>query len=134
VEESATAAAGDAGGDAAQVLFRADTRGPEEIFSRGFEPKGGNMNLWEHVTQNPADSGFVSTTNSLSSAQDFASEIRADYVYRLRASGIDVNATFGEASPFPWENEVAVPGSIPASSIEGVWGPGGWIGNLLFAL
>jgi len=127
------AAAEDAGSGAAQTLFRADTRGPEEIFSRGFEPKGGNMNLWEHVTQNPADSGFVSTTKSLSSAQDFAAEIRADYIYRLRATGTDVNATFGADSPFFWANEIAVPGSIPASLIEGSWGPGGWIDNPLFA-
>ena len=129
----AALAAEDAGNGVAQTLFRADTRGPEEIFSQGFEPKGGNMNLWEHVTQNPADSGFVSTTKSLSSAEDFAGEVRADYIYRLRATGADVNATFGARSPFPWENEVAVPGPVPASSIEGAWGPGGWIDNPLFA-
>jgi len=128
----AAAAAEDAGNGVAQTLFRADTRGPEEIFSRGFEPKGGNMNLWEHVTQNPADSGFVSTTNILRSARDFAGEIRADYIYRLRATGTDVNATFGADSPYPWENEVAVPGPVPANSIEGAWGPDGWIDNPLF--
>jgi hypothetical protein len=123
------AEAGSDSGGAAQALFRADTRGPAEIFSKGFEPKGDNLDLWQHVTQNPADSGFVSTTKSLSSAQDFAEEQRLDYIYRLRAAGIDVNHTLGESSPFPWENEVAVPGSVPAGSIEGVWGPDGWLGN-----
>jgi hypothetical protein len=113
-------------------LFRADTRGPEDIFSEGFQPKGGNMDLWQHVTQNPADSGFVSTTSNLGSAQDFANEIRADYIYQVRANGFDVNEMFGDRSPFPWENETAVPGPIPPSSIEGVWGPEGWMGNPAF--
>jgi hypothetical protein len=114
-------------------LFRADSRGPEEIFSRGFEPKGASMDLWTHVTQNPADSGFVSTSKGLASAQDFAQESSLDYIYKLRATGIDVNETFGEASPFPWENEVAVPGSISGSAIEGAWGPEGWLDNSAFA-
>jgi hypothetical protein len=87
------------------------------------------MDLWAHVTQDPADSGFVSTSKSLSAAQDFAGQINADYVYRLRAEGIDVNETLGESSPFPWEHEVAVPGSVPPSAIEGVWRPEGWLGN-----
>jgi len=107
----------------------ADTRSPADIFSKGFAPKGSNMNLLEHASMNHADSGFVSTTHSLGSAQDFAAMIRADFIYSLRASGRDVNAELGAASPFPWENEIAVPGSIPGSSIEGAWGPGGWIGN-----
>ncbi|HUY45650.1 MAG TPA: enterotoxin A family protein, partial [Streptosporangiaceae bacterium] len=122
--EDAGAAAG-----AARTLFRADTRGPADIFSQGFAPKGSSMNLLEHATVNPADSGFVSTTHSLGSAQDFAATIRADFIYKLRGSGLDVNAELGAASPYPWENEIAVPRSIPGSSIEGAWGPGGWIDN-----
>lgn len=113
-------------------MFRADSRGPEEIFSRGFEPKGTNMDLWEHVTQNPADSGYVSTTKSLASAQDFAEDSDAPYIYRVQASGIDVNATFGHASPFPWENEGAVPGAVPPSAISGVISPDGWLDNPFF--
>jgi RHS repeat-associated protein len=120
------------GGGAGQSLFRADTRGPDEIFSQGFEPKGDNMDLWSHVNQNPEDSGFVSTTKHLSAAQDFADEVGADYVYRLRATGVDVNATLGESSPFPWEHEVAVPGGVPPSAIEGVFGPQSWLDNPLF--
>ena len=104
--------------DEAGALYRADSRGPDEIFKTGFEPKGNNMDLWAHVTENPADSGYVSTTSSLQAAQDFADENGLDYIYRVQANGVDVNATFGEDSPFPWEHEVAVPGSIPPSAIE----------------
>jgi RHS repeat-associated protein len=124
---SIESAAGTAGG--AGTVFRADTRGPEEIFSQGFQPKGKNLDLVQHVTQNPADSGFVSTTHHLGSAQDFADEVGAPWIYKARASGIDVNAHLGSASPFPWENEIAVPGPVSASSIEGAWGPGGWASN-----
>ena len=125
-------AAEDAGG-AARSLYRADSRAPDEIFSNGFTPKGNNMNLLQHAEQNPADSGFVSTTHSLRSAQDFAGESQVDYIYKLRGTGIDVNAELGAASSFPWENEIAIPGSVPGGSIEGVWGPGGWLGNPGFA-
>jgi len=113
----------------AQTLFRADSRSPEEIFRGGFEPKGSNMDLWAHVTENPADSGFVSTSKSLGAAQEFAEENGVDYIYRVRANGVDVNATLGENSPFPWEHEVAVPGPISSGSVEGAWGPGGWLAN-----
>jgi hypothetical protein len=125
------ASSGESG--ASQTLFRADSRGPDEIFNNGFEPKGNNLDLAQHVSQNPSDSGFVSTSKSLQSAQDFGDESQVDYVYKLRATGIDVNETLGDASPFPWENEVAVPGSIPGSAIEGAWGPEGWLANAAFA-
>jgi hypothetical protein len=62
-------------------------------------------------------------------AEDLAGLIRADYIYQVRASGYDVNAVFGTNSPFPWENEIAVPGPIPASAIESAWGPEGWLLN-----
>jgi hypothetical protein len=78
------------------------------------------MDLWSHVTENPSDSGYVSTSSSAQAAQDFAEENGLGYVYRVRADGIDVNATFGEASPYPWEQEVAVPGAIPPSAIDGL--------------
>ncbi|NYD43093.1 scabin-related ADP-ribosyltransferase [Nocardioides panaciterrulae] len=110
-------------------VFRADTRDPETIFRDGFQPKGSNTDLTEHVTMNPANSNFVSTTHSMESAENFAGQIRSDYIYQAQAEGIDVNATLGESSPFPWENEIAVPGGIPGEAVEGVWGPEGWIPN-----
>lgn len=120
-------------GGQATTVFRADTREPETVFSEGFRAKGGNMDLWEHVNRNPPNSGFVSTTQSWSSAQDFAEEIGADYIYKARGSGFDVNATFGSDSPYYWENEISVPRLIPPSDIEGAWGPGGWSVNPKFA-
>ena len=134
---SASVATGDSapedGGDTAQRVFRADSRGPEEIFSRGFEPKGNNMDLVQHAWENPADSGYVSTSSRLASAQDFAEDNGYDYIYKLRASGVDVNAELGAESPFPFENEIAVPHPIPGGDIEGVWGPEGWFDNPGFA-
>jgi len=65
----------------------------------------------------------------LDSAQIFGKDIGADYVYMMRGSGIDVNATYGAKSPFPWEKEIAVPGGVRGGSIEGAWGPRGWINN-----
>lgn len=127
VEGTEGAADGTAAGP--RQVFRADTRDPETIFRDGFQPKGTNTDLGEHVTMNPANSNYVSTTHSMESAQDFAGQIRADYIYQAQAEGIDVNATLGESSPFPWENEIAVPGGIPGEAVEGVWGPDGWIPN-----
>lgn len=112
-----------------RTVFRADLRDPGDIFSGGFTPKGSNMDLWDHVNNNPPDSGFVSTTKSMGSAIDFANMIGSDYIYQARASGYDVNAIFGAMSPFPWEREISVPGPIPPSDIEGVWGPRGWVPN-----
>lgn len=72
---------------------------------------------------------MASTSSRLASAQDFATDNAYDYIYKLRASGTDVNAELGAESPFPFENEIAVPRPIPDSAIEGVWGPEGWIDN-----
>ncbi|MGA6981054.1 MAG: enterotoxin A family protein, partial [Candidatus Sulfotelmatobacter sp.] len=115
--------------DASATVFRADDRGPEEIFSKGFEPKGDNMDLLQHASSNPNDSGYISTSSRLAFAQDWAAENGYDYIYKLRATGLDVNAELGADSPFPYENEIAVPQSIPGSDIEGVWGLGGWMDN-----
>lgn len=113
-----------------QTLYRFDSRGPDEIFQDGFEAKGGNLNLLEHVTSNPLDSGYVSTSDNLNSAQDFASESGSGYIYKLNGSGINVNDALGDSSPYPWENEVAIPGSVPGSAIEGAWDESGsWTPN-----
>jgi Heat-labile enterotoxin alpha chain len=87
------------------------------------------MNLLQHAAENPSDSGYISTSRSLASAQDFAEDNGYDYIYRLRATGVDVNAELGAESPFPFENEIAVPRPIPGSAIEGVCGPEGLIDN-----
>jgi RHS repeat-associated protein len=124
VEDGASAV-----GDDSSTVFRADSRGPDEIFSKGFTPKGTNMDLADHVWNNPDDSGYISTSSSQTSAENWGAENGYDYVYKLRAGGIDVNSTFGADSPYPWENEIAVPRPVPASDVEGVWGPDGWLEN-----
>ena len=118
----------------ARVLFRVDTRAPKDIFANGFAPKGGNLNLLEPVTSNPADSGFVSTTKSLAAARDIQADTGAQYIYQLRGSGIDVNETLGSLSPYPHEQEIAIPGGVPACAIDGCWGaPGdGWLDDRRF--
>jgi len=110
-------------------LYRADTRGSDIIFNEGFQPKGSNVDLQQHLDQNPPDSGFVSTSKDYESAVAFGKEFGADQVYTVHAQGIDVNDLYGKDSPYPWENEVAVPGGIPAHDVEGVWGPEGWQSN-----
>jgi RHS repeat-associated protein len=134
-EEGATAAAEDAGGEAARTLFRADSRGPEVVFNEGFKPWGDNMDLMEHVTGESQDSAYVATSKFLEPAQRWAEENGFDYVYKLRGSGVDVNETLGltRDSAFYAEHEIAIPGGVPSSAIEGAWGPGGWIDNPFFS-
>lgn len=118
--------------ESGQTLLGAESRGPDEICSHGCEPKGSNMDLSEHGTQNPPDSVYISPMKSMGSAQDGAEDNDLPYIYWIQASGVDVNATFGGASPFPWENEAAVPGAISPSAISGVVGPDGWLDKPVF--
>jgi hypothetical protein len=52
----------------------------------------------------------------------FAEEARADYIYKVSPSGYDVKAIFATDSPFPWKNEISVPGVTSPDNIEGVGG------------
>jgi RHS repeat-associated protein len=115
-----------------QTLYRADSRGPDQIFNQGLQAKGTNLDLWQYVTQNPSNAGYVGTSKDLASAQQFATDNSLENIYKLKGRGIDVNECFGAKSPFPSENEVAIPGGVPGSSIEGVWGPNGWFSNPAF--
>ncbi|WP_460708774.1 polymorphic toxin-type HINT domain-containing protein, partial [Myceligenerans halotolerans] len=93
-------------------LFRSDTRGPDEIFDTGFEPRGDNMDLLEHASGYSRDSGFVSTSTSESVARG-----RGGNVYEIRGvDGVDVNSEF-PGNPFSHELEIAVPGRIDTSCI-----------------
>ncbi|MGF7235673.1 MAG: glutaminase [Frankia sp.] len=125
-----TAGAMDAGSTAARPLYRADRRGPDEIFRHGFEAKGDNLDLVRHTVQNGWDSAFIPTSHNLESVRDFGRNRGMPYVYKLFASGVDANAemdsTFFRHAE---ENEIAVPGSVPSSAVEGVWGPDGWHDN-----
>ncbi|MFF1793197.1 RHS repeat-associated core domain-containing protein [Kitasatospora sp. NPDC058263] len=114
-------------------VYRADTRGHDEIFANGFEPKGDNLDINQHVHENRTDSGFVSTSRTRGAAEGFANDVYMDddtHIYKIRGKGIDVNAHFGDSSPYPWEEEVAVAGKIHPHDIEGVWNHlGEWTAN-----
>ncbi|MFC1420892.1 scabin-related ADP-ribosyltransferase [Streptacidiphilus cavernicola] len=112
-------------GGAGSPLFRSDTRDPSEIFRTGFEPRGSNMDIMEHASGWSVDSGYVATTTSQSVVAG-----RGGIVYTIRgASGVDVNATF-PGNPFAHELEVAVPGAVPSSQIEGATlRDGTWVPN-----
>ena len=97
--------------------FRGDTRSPEEIFNEGFTPRGTSTDLLAHALDNTnPPSAFVPTSGSFDVASSFANNV---YVIRP-VNGIDVNATLGAASPYPWEQEIAVFGRISPSNIRGV--------------
>lgn len=95
--------------------YRGDSRGPQDIFENGFQPRGNNTNLLDYTTNN-TPSNFVSTSKSSSVAGDFADNI---YVVKPR-NGIDVNSTLGPKSPFPNELEIAIPGDVRPSDIRSV--------------
>lgn len=116
---------------AERELYRADSRGPEEIYSGGFEPWGDNMDLQAHVTGDSQDSGFVSTSMTREAADNWAQQNGFEYVYKLRGWGVDVNDTLdlSPESPFYKEQEMAIPSSVPGSDIMGSWGPDGWTDN-----
>ncbi|MEM9547710.1 MAG: RHS repeat-associated core domain-containing protein [Bacteroidota bacterium] len=101
-------------------VFRADDRSPNEIFEKGFESKGDNMDLEAHVLSNPNDSGFISTSKSPNVArEDFAGS--GDHVFTIKkpANGIDVNKALGGKNPFRDEKKIAVPNSIAPNQILG---------------
>jgi RHS repeat-associated protein len=108
-----------------ELTFRADNRSPDEIYDKGFEPHGNDMDLLRHAEGNP-DSGYVATSYSREAAEDFAPN-----VYTIRTqSGVDVNENLGPLSPYPHEAEVAVPGGVPSECITGCILPDGtWVPN-----
>ncbi|MCX4756203.1 scabin-related ADP-ribosyltransferase [Kitasatospora purpeofusca] len=117
-------------------MYRADTRGHDEIFANGFEPKGDNLDINQHVHENRTDSGFVSTSRTRGAAEGVANDFYMDddtHIYKIRGSGIDVNAHFGKNSPYPWEEEIALAGKVHPHDIEGVWNHlGEWTPNPRF--
>ncbi|WP_156756344.1 polymorphic toxin-type HINT domain-containing protein [Actinokineospora pegani] len=93
-------------------LHRSDTRGPDEIFESGFEPRGDNMDLLEHASGYSRDSGYIATSTSESVAIK-----RGGNVYEIRGvDGVDVNKEF-PGNPFAHEKEIAIPGRVDASCI-----------------
>jgi len=107
-------------GSLPKFTFRGDSRLEAEIFRDGFAPRGNSTDLLAHALNNTRPpSAFVPTSRSYDVASGFA-----DNVYVLRpVNGIDVNRTLGSASPFPWEQEIAIFGKIPPSNIRAVTRP-----------
>ena len=105
--------------------FRHDSRTPEEIFEAGFEPKGRNMSLGEHVAGVSGDftpaSGFVSTTTSeLHAFERLKTSTGHVYLIRAAEDGIDVNRSIPD-NRMAHEREIAFPRSIGTSEIVGAW-------------
>ncbi|MER7130103.1 LamG-like jellyroll fold domain-containing protein [Streptosporangium saharense] len=114
-------------------LYRADDRRRGDLFKNGFTSKGTNMSIDAHVNQNPEDSGYISTSRTRKAAEQFANENYMDQgsIYKLRGKGVNINAKFRDRSPYPWEEEVAVPRKIDPSDIYGAWDieTGEWFSN-----
>jgi len=108
------------------VTYRGDSRPPELIFSKGFDPKGNSSDLLLHARDNnKPPSAYVSTSTEFNQAKTFAigSAEKAGYskswVYEIHNSGngVDVNKVLGSNSPFPWETEIAYKGGVKPEQI-----------------
>ncbi len=105
--------------DVPEHTYRGDSRNPDEIFDKGFEPraKGSDTSLEDYTQHNKA-SDYVGTSKDPDVAKDFADG--DGYVYTVKPeNGVDVNKELGNRSPFPNEQEVVIPGGIKPESIKG---------------
>ena len=105
--------------DIPEHTYRGDSRSPDEIFDKGFEPraKGSDTSL-EDYARNNTPSDYVGTSKNRDVAQDFADG--DGYVYTVKSDkGVDVNKELGNRSPFPNEQEVVIPGGVKPGDIKG---------------
>ncbi len=103
------------------LTYRGDSTPPDIVFKQGLKARGTSTDLLAHAqdSHNPP-SAYISTSRS----PDVAANFNKDQVYVVRPrGGIDVNATLGPASPYPREQEVAVPWSIKPSDVRAVTFP-----------
>lgn len=81
--------------DPIPLFYRADSRGPEDVFINGFTSWGNNINFYAHVTGHSTEEGiqnsaFIATTASLDSAMSFVKDRVLDtpgqiyYIYVIR--------------------------------------------------
>jgi len=115
-------------------LYRGDSRDTATIFRDGFQTRGLSNDLLAHAKDDMTPpSNFVSTSTSQTQAMGFTNT--GDHLYTIdqKVSGYDVNASLGSDSPYPLENEVAVPNGIPGSNIIGAQQvlPGGNLGPMI---
>jgi hypothetical protein len=111
--------------DLPEAVFRGDSRPPHEIAAEGgFQPRGTATDLEDYAANN-TPSTYVGTSLSVDRATEFATDFgdRDGYVYAIdpQRGGVDVNASLGDRSPFPHEEEIAIPGGIPNAEIRGAW-------------
>ncbi|MFD2176781.1 scabin-related ADP-ribosyltransferase [Veronia pacifica] len=114
------------------MLFRGDTRNPDNIFSNGLKPRapGVKVDIVDHVLLN-RPSNFVPTSKSQWTAADFvgrsygpAANARGEplWVYEIDPRGLDevkdVNVEVPN-SEYSDENEVVVDGNVPGGNIVG---------------
>lgn len=89
-------------------LYRGDSRPPADIFANGFKCWGNQQDVGLHVGS-ARGSTYIPTSKLRRIAKGFTGS--GGYVYLIRndkASGIDLNATFGaRANPCGYEQEVA---------------------------
>ena len=113
--DAAVDAAGPAG-----LVYRGDGRSPSTIYNDGFQPKGTSTDLQTYVNTN-SPSGFVSTSKSPAVAEGFAQMQGGGNVYVVDSgglSGVDVNDAY-PSNPFAHEQEIAMPGGVPAENVVG---------------
>lgn len=121
--------------DRSQRLIRWDLRPPNHIFQHGFYPWVSDSfvdfhdtNLYDYV-EDGTPNIYVSTTRTLYNREGQPLETWVPnerntthfYEYEIYApGGIDINATLGERSPFPDQQEIAFPGGIDRRFIRSV--------------
>ncbi|MDH6133294.1 uncharacterized protein YukE [Kitasatospora sp. MAA4] len=105
-------------------LYRMANRPPEQAFKEGFAPHDTGKTDLLRYANGGYDSAFVGT----SKVPEISAKFLRRFQYEFDApGGIDVNATLGELSPHPGEQEVVFPGGIRPEFIKGAWemGPDG---------
>jgi hypothetical protein len=98
------------------LLYRADNRDPDTIFTEGFQPKDPTNSDLADFVQTNRPSNFVSTSRNPDLYQNWGSEYR----YTVDApGGIDVNRTLGPHA-FQHEQEIAFAGGLGPQQVVGV--------------
>jgi hypothetical protein len=98
------------------LLYRDDTRDPDEIFEEGFRPKSpeAEVSHYRHMMGHP-ETSWVSTSRR--------SDLRKVRGYRYEVdapgSGLDAEHEYGSSYPFRSEREVAFDGGIDRTQILG---------------
>lgn len=110
-------------GGYSEVLYRGDTRPPEEIFKHGFSARGKNLDILAHVNGN-MNSRFVSFSKSKLVAAFFAHfKASGDTTYLYKINRLDYAIDITSVSRgYGYENiqEVIAIDSVPGSHISGV--------------